>query len=79
MRSQDDVMWMATNGFEFRDVEKKCPRFRDEPHNVKLFSIVDGVNPFVDMRYFYLVWLVFVLNNIIPPWMSIKRSMQCCH
>jgi hypothetical protein len=36
--------------------------------------VVDGVNPFGELRSIYLVWPVFVINNNLPPWMSIKRE-----
>jgi hypothetical protein len=33
-----------------------------------------GVNPFGELRSVYSVWPIFVINNNIPPWMSIKRE-----
>jgi hypothetical protein len=46
--------------------------FKEEPHNVRISLVIDGVNPFGEPRSIYLVWLVFVINNNLPPWMSIK-------
>ena len=62
------------DGSTFIDIEKNWPHFKEEPCNLKLSLAVDGVNPFGEMRSTYLVWLVFVINNNIPPWFSIKRE-----
>jgi hypothetical protein len=48
--------------------------FKEEPHNVRLSFAVDGVNPFGELRSIYSVWPIFVINNNLPPWMSIKRE-----
>jgi hypothetical protein len=48
--------------------------FKEEPHNIRLSLAFDGVNPFGEVKYFYLVWPIFVINNSLPPWMSIKRE-----
>ena len=65
---------MDENGSTFKDIEDRCPLFKEEPHNLKLSLVVDGVNPFGEMRYVYSVWPIFVINNNIPSWMSIKRE-----
>ena len=36
--------------------------------------VADGVNPFGELRPTYSLWHVFVINNNIPPWMSIKKE-----
>ena len=64
---------MPTDGSTFRCIEEKWPIFKEEPRNIKLSLVADGVNPFGEPRSTYLVWLVFVINNN-PPWMSIKRE-----
>jgi hypothetical protein len=48
--------------------------FKEEPRNVRLSLAVDGVNPFGELRSIYSVWPIFVINNNLPPWMSIKRE-----
>ena len=48
--------------------------FKEEPCNVRISLAVDGVNPFGELRSIYSVWPVFVINNNLPPWMSIKRE-----
>ena len=65
---------MPTDGSAFRDMEEKWPHFKEEPHNLRLSLGADDVNPFGELRSIYSVWLVFVINNNIPPWMSIKRE-----
>ena len=73
-RSQDDVLQIPTYGSAFRCIEEKWPIFKEEPLNVKLSLAADGVNPFGEIRSTYSVWPVFVINNNLPPWMSIKRE-----
>ena len=73
-RSQDDVLRIPTDGSTFRYIKEKWPIFNEEPCNVKLSLAVDGVNPFGELRSTYLVWPVFVINNNLPPWMSVKRE-----
>ena len=72
--SGDGVLRMFSDGFAFREIEEKWADFKDEPHNVRLSLEVDGVNPFREIRSIYSVWPIFVINNNIPPWMSIKRE-----
>ena len=71
---QDDILRMHANGYAFRDMEEKLPHFKEEPRNVRLSLVADGVNPFVEMRSIYLVWPIFVISNNISPWLSIKRE-----
>jgi hypothetical protein len=73
-RSEDGVLRMPADGSPFREIEEKWVDFKDEPHNVRLSLVADGVNPFRELRSIYLVWPIFVINNNIPPWMSIKRE-----
>ena len=60
---------MPANGSAFREIEGKWAYFKDEPRNVRLSLAADGVNPFAELRYIYLVSPIFVINNKIPPWM----------
>ena len=65
---------MPADGSSFRDMEEKWPHFKEEPHNLRISLAADGVNPFVEMKSIYTVWPIFVINNNIPPWFSIKRE-----
>jgi hypothetical protein len=65
---------MPADGSVFREIEKKWADFKDEPQSVRLSLAADGVNPFIEIRSIYSVWPIFVINNNIPPWMSIKRE-----
>ena len=73
-RSEDGVLRMPADGSAFREIEEKWADFKYEPHSVRLSLVADSVNPFRDLRYIYSVWPIFVINNNIPPWMSIKRE-----
>ena len=73
-RSQDDVIRMATDGTDFRDIEEKWPHFKEEPCNLRIYLAVDGVNPFAQMKSIYTVWPIFVINDNIPPSFSTKRE-----
>jgi hypothetical protein len=73
-RSRDDVLRMPADGSALKYIEEKWPIFKEEPRNVRLSLAADGVNPFGELRSTYSVWPVFVINNNLPPWMSIKRE-----
>ena len=47
---------------------------KEEHHNLKLLLLADDVNSFGEMGSIKSVWLVFVINNNIPPWISVKRE-----
>jgi hypothetical protein len=65
---------MHADGYAFREIEEKWTDFKDEPCNVRLSLAADDVNPFRALRFIYSVWPIFVINNNISPWMSIKRE-----
>ena len=65
---------MPADGSALNYIEEKWPFFKEEPRNVRLSLPVDGVNPFGELRSTYSVWPVFVINNNLHPWMSIKRE-----
>ena len=73
-RSRDNVLRMPADGSALNYIEEKWPIFKEEPRNVRLSLAADGVNPFGELRSTYSVWPVFVINNNLPPWMSIKRE-----
>ena len=72
--SEDGFLRMHVDGYAFSEIEGKWAYFKDEPRNVRLSLVDDGVNPFREIRSIYSVWPIFVINNNIPPWMSIKRE-----
>ena len=67
-------MRMPADGSAFKEIEETWSHFKEELRNLKLSLAADGVNPYRDMISIYLVWPIFVINNKIPPWMSIKRE-----
>jgi hypothetical protein len=73
-RSRDDVLRIPVDGSALNYIEEKWPIFKEEPRNVRLLLATDGVNPFGELRSMYSVWPVFIINNNLPPWMSIKRE-----
>jgi hypothetical protein len=73
-RSRDDVLQMPSDGSALNYIKEKWPIFKEEHRNVRLSLATDGVNPFGELRSTYSVWPVFVINNNLPPWMSIKRE-----
>ena len=73
-RSEDCVLRMPTDGYALKNIEEKWPIFKDEPRNVRLPLASNGFNPFGELRSTYSVWLVFVINNNLPPWMTINRE-----
>ena len=49
------------------ETEEKWPHFKEEPRNIRISLVANGVNPFVQMKSIYTVWPIFVINNNIPP------------
>jgi hypothetical protein len=73
-RSGDGVLRMPFDGSTFREIEEKWADFKDEPRNVRVSLAADGVNPFRELKSIYSLWPIFVINNNIPLWISIKRE-----
>ena len=44
---------MTTDGYEFRETEGKWSILKDEPHNVRISLVGDGVNPFGELESTY--------------------------
>jgi hypothetical protein len=73
-KSEYGVLRMPTDGSASREIEEKWADSKDEPRNVRLSLASNDVNPFGELRSICSVWNIFVINNNIPPWMSIKRE-----
>jgi hypothetical protein len=65
---------MPVDGYAFRKIKEKWANLKDEHRNVGISLAVDSVNPFKELRSIYSMWPIFVINNNIPPWMSIKME-----
>ena len=61
-RIQDDIMRIPMDDYAFEDMEDRWPLFKEERRNPKLSLVVDGVNPFGDMRSIYSMWPIFVIK-----------------
>ena len=48
-------------------------KFKDKVQSLQLSIDMDGVNPSSIQNTNYYVWLVLVINNNIPPWLSMKN------
>ena len=72
--SEDGFLQMHADGSALKNIEEKWLIFKDEPCNVRLSLAVDGFNPFGELHSTYSVWPVFVINNNLPPWTTIKRE-----
>jgi hypothetical protein len=59
-KSEDGVLQIPADGYAFREIEEKWEAFKDEPHNVRLSLVANGVNPFKEIRSIYLVWPIFL-------------------
>ena len=73
-RIEVDVLRIPADGSALNYIEEKWPLLKEEPRNVRFSLAADGVNPFGELCSTYSVWLVFVINNNLPPWMSMKRE-----
>jgi hypothetical protein len=50
---------MPADGYAFKEIAPKWPKFTDEPRNVRLSLVTDVVNPFGDLWSVYSVWPIF--------------------
>ena len=58
---------MLAYGSAFRDMEEKWPRFKEEPRNLRISLVADGVNPFAQMKSIYTVWPIFLSTITFLP------------
>ena len=49
-------------------------KFKDEVRSLRLSISMDGVNPYSLQNTNYSIWPEVVINNIIPPWLSVKNE-----
>ena len=47
-KSGHGVLRIFVDGYAFRGIEGKWSDFKDEPRNIRLSLVVDGVNPFTE-------------------------------
>jgi hypothetical protein len=73
-KSRDNVLQMPEDASSLKYIEEKWSIFKEKPRKVRLSLATNGVNPFGELHFMYSVWLFFVINNNLPPWMSIKRE-----
>jgi hypothetical protein len=57
---------IPTDGYAFKKIEETWPKFKGEPHNLRLSLETNNVNPFRELRSTYSMWHVFFINNNIP-------------
>ena len=56
-------------------IEDTWPKkFKDEVQSLRLGITMHGVKPYSLHNTKYSVWLVVVINNNIPPWLSVKNE-----
>ena len=72
--SKDGVLQIPADGYAFKKIEEIWPNFKVKPCSLRLSLAADNVNPFGELRSIYSVWHVFIINNNLHPWMSIKRE-----
>ena len=51
---------MPIDGYGFKEIEETWSHFKEEPRNLKLSLVADGVNPYGDMRSVYSMWPIFL-------------------
>ena len=58
-----------------KHIEDTWPeKFKDEVRSLQLSIAMDGVNPYSLQNTNYSIWPVVVINNNIPPWLSMKNE-----
>ena len=58
-----------------KHIEDKWPeKFKDEVWNLQLSIAMDGVNSYSLHKTKYYIFLVVLINNNAPPWLSVKNE-----
>ena len=58
-----------------KHIEDTWPeKFKDEVQSIRINIAMEGVNPYSLKNTNYCVWPVVVINNNIPPWLSMKNA-----
>ena len=61
--SEYGFLWMPANGSICRNIEERCLIFKEEPCNVRILLVANGVNPFGEIGSIYLVCPIFFIRN----------------
>ncbi|XP_074377183.1 uncharacterized protein LOC141718703 [Apium graveolens] len=73
-RKKDGILRHPADGTDWKDFDKKFPRFAQEPRNMRLGLGTDGFNPFNNMNILYSTWSVMLINYNLPPSMYMKSE-----
>ena len=74
-RSELGVMKIPTDSIAMKHIEDTWPeKFKDEVRSLRLNIAMDGVNPYSLHNTNYSFWPIVVINNSIPPWLSVKNG-----
>ena len=58
-----------------KHIEDTWPeKFKDEVRSLRLSIAMDGINPYSLQNTNYSIWPIVVINNNIPPWLSVKNE-----
>jgi len=68
-------MGIPKNSIDMKHIEDTWPKkFKDEVRSLRLNIAMDGINTYSLQNTNYSVWPVVVINNNIPPWLSVKNE-----
>ncbi len=60
--SLNGLIQSVPNSKSWKHIDEKWPHFANEPHNIRLGLVLDGVNPFGDLSSCHSTWLMILLN-----------------
>ena len=74
-KSELGFMRIPTDSISMKHIEDTWPKkFKDEVRNLRLSIAMDGINPYSLQNTSYSIWHIVVINNNIPPWLSVKNE-----
>ena len=73
-RIEDGFIEIPAGDYVYNEIKEEWMGFKHGSHNVMLSLVANNVNSFGVCRFISSVWLIYVINNNLPPWMSIKRE-----
>jgi hypothetical protein len=71
--SSDGLVRSVLDSKRWKHIDEKWLDFANEPHNIRLGLVLNGINAFGDLNSCHSTWPVILLNYNLPPWLVTKQ------
>jgi len=73
-RKIDRLLQHPANSPQWKAFDSLYPDFGNEPGNLRLALVSDGMNPFGNLTSNHSSWPVLLMIYNIPPWLCMKQK-----